>query len=245
VEARLVLPSPLGPLLLRGHGGRLTEIELLDDRAGITDVDEASLAPAREQLDAYFAGELERFDLEVEPGGTAFDRRVWTAVGAIPYGRTLAYGELAARLGVPRAARAVGHANGRNPLPIVIPCHRLIGADGRLTGYRGGLERKRLLLEHEARHRRYTLLGADSVPYRSHEPGTLGGHRRSRVYGRLDCAGALRWLAKGHYASHRVFFADEAAAVAAGYRPCARCLPDAYRSWRAEVGAESAHTRER
>jgi len=79
---------------------------------------------------------------------------------------------------------------------------------------------------------RYTLIGSDGKPYRSATPGTLGGHRRSRIYGRLDCPSALRALANGGYAAHRVFFADEASAVAAGYRPCARCLPDEYRSWK-------------
>ena len=78
----------------------------------------------------------------------------------------------------------------------------------------------------------YTLIGADGKPYRSTTPGTLGGHRRNKVYGRLDCAGALRWIAKGKYVRHRVFFADEATAVAAGYRPCARCLPDRYEAWK-------------
>ena len=79
----------------------------------------------------------------------------------------------------------------------------------------------------------YTLIGADRKPYESEAPGTLGGHRRSKVYGRLDCPGAMRWIARGHYVAHRVFFADEPTAVAAGYRPCARCLPDAYREWKA------------
>ena len=79
----------------------------------------------------------------------------------------------------------------------------------------------------------YTLIGADGKPYVSEAPGTLGGHRRSKVYGRLDCPGARRWIARGHYVAHRVFFADERTAVAAGYRPCARCLPDAYREWKA------------
>jgi methylphosphotriester-DNA--protein-cysteine methyltransferase len=78
----------------------------------------------------------------------------------------------------------------------------------------------------------YTLIGRDGKPYRSPIPGTLGGHRRNKVYGRLDCAGALRWIAKGKYVRHRVFFADEATAVAAGYRPCARCMPDRYRTWK-------------
>lgn len=78
----------------------------------------------------------------------------------------------------------------------------------------------------------YTLIGADAKPYESSTPGTLGGHRRNKVYGRLDCAGALRWIAKGHYVKQRVFFADEATAIAAGYRPCARCMPAEYRAWK-------------
>jgi methylphosphotriester-DNA--protein-cysteine methyltransferase len=84
----------------------------------------------------------------------------------------------------------------------------------------------------------YTLIGADGAPYESAQPGTLGGHRRTKVYGCLDCAGALRWIARGHYVRHRVFFADEAAAIAAGYRPCANCLPELYREWkRTSTGA--------
>ena len=79
----------------------------------------------------------------------------------------------------------------------------------------------------------YALVGADGRPYASATPGTLGGHRRNKVYGRLDCAGALRWIAKGKYVRHRVFFADEATAIAAGYRPCARCMPERYRAWKA------------
>lgn len=81
--------------------------------------------------------------------------------------------------------------------------------------------------------RQYRLLGADRQPYFSDVPGTLGGHRRSRIYGRLDCPGALQWLAKGHYVAHRVFFADEPTAIAAGYRPCARCMPVEYAAWKA------------
>ena len=79
----------------------------------------------------------------------------------------------------------------------------------------------------------YTLVGADGKPHESEVKGTLGGHRRNKIYGRLDCAGAARWIAKGHYVKHRVFFADEATAIAAGYRPCARCLPERYREWKA------------
>ena len=80
--------------------------------------------------------------------------------------------------------------------------------------------------------KRYRLLGADGLPYESAAPGTLGGHRRTKVYGRLDCPGALRWIAKGHYVRHRVFFADEETAIVAGYRPCARCMPEQYRKWK-------------
>ncbi len=82
----------------------------------------------------------------------------------------------------------------------------------------------------------YTLIGTDGRPHESSTPGTLGGHRRTRVYGRLDCPGALRWIARGHYVAHRVFFADEETAIAAGYRPCARCLPERYREWKARTG---------
>ena len=104
----------------------------------------------REQLDAYFAGELETFDLDLDPHGTPFQQRVWDELTRIPYGETISYSELAHRLGDPKLVRAVGLANGRNPISIVIPCHRVIGADGSLVGYGGGLERKRWLLEHEA-----------------------------------------------------------------------------------------------
>jgi methylated-DNA-[protein]-cysteine S-methyltransferase len=105
----------------------------------------------RAQLDEYFAGERREFDLPVDPaGGSEFERRVWAALREIPYGETEAYGELATRIDRPCHARAVGAANGRNPIAIVIPCHRVIGANGKLTGYAGGLGRKRLLLDLES-----------------------------------------------------------------------------------------------
>ena len=107
------------------------------------------LLEAAEQLLAYFDGELERFALPLSPGGTEFQRRVWDAVSAIPYGETTSYSALAASIASPRACRAVGAANGRNPLPIVVPCHRVVGSGGLLTGYGGGLPRKRALLELE------------------------------------------------------------------------------------------------
>ena len=102
------------------------------------------------QLDAYFAGRLRRFELPLAPEGTQFQRQVWSALTTIPYGETLSYGELARRVGRPNACRAVGAANGRNPIPIIIPCHRVIGADGSLTGFGGGLPIKRRLLQLEA-----------------------------------------------------------------------------------------------
>ena len=108
------------------------------------------LLEAADQLRAYFAGELRDFDLPLAPGGTAFQRDVWDAVSAVPYGRTASYAEIAAAVGRPAACRAVGAANGRNPLPVIVPCHRIIGSAGGLTGYGGGLDRKRSLLDLEA-----------------------------------------------------------------------------------------------
>jgi len=108
--------------------------------------DADALAEVSRQLEAYFAGRLEEFDLELAPQGTPFQMQVWRELERIPYGTTISYRELAERIGNPRAVRAVGTANGANPLPIVIPCHRVIGADGRLTGYGGGLEKKEALL---------------------------------------------------------------------------------------------------
>ena len=107
--------------------------------------DEA-FAAVRGQLEEYFAGERTLFDVALEMEGTPFQRRVWRELEAIPYGETISYGELARRVGQPSAARAVGLANGRNPVAVIVPCHRVIGADGSLTGYGGGMERKRILL---------------------------------------------------------------------------------------------------
>src|SRR3954454_8177587 len=111
--------------------------------------DDTWAAGVIEQLAAYFAGELKEFDLELDLGGTEFQRLVWTELLKIPYGETTTYGELAERLGRPSAARAVGLANGKNPISIIVPCHRVIGSTGSLTGYGGGLPRKRYLLAFE------------------------------------------------------------------------------------------------
>jgi methylated-DNA-[protein]-cysteine S-methyltransferase len=226
------IDSPLGELLLVGDGHALTGLHMGAAPDAGWRRDPAAFRAAAEQLGAYFAGELREFDLPLAPLGTPFQRAVWSALRDIPYGRTTSYAELAAAVGRPGAARAVGAANGRNPISIVIPCHRVIGAGGALTGYGGGLPRKRMLLDLEAASRTWTLIGADGRPYQSPTPGTLGGHRRSKGYGRLDCPAALRWIAKGHYVKHRVFFADEATAIAAGYRPCAVCMPERYAEWK-------------
>lgn len=148
--------SPLGPLTLAGVGSTLTHLLMAGqahepDRCG-WQRDDGAFADAAEQLAAYFAGELTEFDLDVRPAGTDFQRRVWTALRGIPYGQTRSYADIARRVGCPAGARAVGLANGRNPVGIVIPCHRVIGSTGRLTGYGGGLDRKQTLLELERAH---------------------------------------------------------------------------------------------
>lgn len=147
-------PSPIGELLLVGDGERLSALRFAGRAARIDDSwrrAEEPFADARRQLDEYFAGERVRFELELAPSTTApgLERRVWAQLARIPYGHTTSYGELARSLGEPGAARAVGAANARNPFAIIVPCHRVIGADGRLTGYGGGIERKRFLLELE------------------------------------------------------------------------------------------------
>ena len=154
-------PTPIGTLGIRASDRGLTGIFMEEqrhasepsERAG-WDRSDARLAVARAQFEEYFAGTRTAFDLPFDfdgVGGTAFQRRVWAALTEIPYGETISYGELARRIGQPTAVRAVGLANGRNPLPIIVPCHRVIGANGSLTGFGGGIERKRALLDLEAR----------------------------------------------------------------------------------------------
>jgi methylated-DNA-[protein]-cysteine S-methyltransferase len=140
-------PSPVGDILLRADDeGRLTDLHLRHNGARAND---GPFDAVREQLDAYFAGDLDRFDVPLAVHGTDFQRRVWAQLAQIPFGETISYSELARRMGDLKLVRAVGSANGRNPISIIIPCHRVIGADGSLVGYGGGLERKKWLLEHE------------------------------------------------------------------------------------------------
>ena len=147
------LTTPIGELLLIADSdGALTAVHL-PGRHGSTagmQRDDALLEPARRQLAEYFAGERRDFDLPLRPEGAPFQLQVWDKLKAIPYGETVSYGEIARELGHPTASRAVGAANGRNPIAIVVPCHRVIGANGSLTGYAGGLDQKRALLDLEA-----------------------------------------------------------------------------------------------
>ena len=149
--------SPIGVLTLTSNGSALTQLVIAREDAAKPDSMEPDrdpvLAAAREQLDAYIDMRLTHFDLPLAPRGTEFQRRVWDSLKAIPYGETISYAELARRVDNPTAVRAVGAANGRNPLMIIVPCHRVIGADGSLTGFGGGIDRKRWLLDHEARAR--------------------------------------------------------------------------------------------
>ena len=159
----VVTGSPVGALTVVATGGALTGLYLENHRhapgpaafGDRADPADPLLAAATGQLADYFAGARTRFDLPLSPAGTPFQRMVWTALAGIGFGQTITYGQLAERLGCPAASRAVGLANGRNPISIVVPCHRVIGADGSLTGYGGGLERKRFLLDLEARPRRW------------------------------------------------------------------------------------------
>ena len=148
-----IIDSPIGQLTLAGRGSTLTNLRMVDqtyepDRADWL-LDDRAFPEAVAQLQAYFAGERREFDLDLEFGGTEFQRKVWTALRTIPYGETRTYGEIAAQIGSPTAFRAVGLANGHNPIAVIVPCHRVIGANGSLTGFGGGIARKRSLLDLE------------------------------------------------------------------------------------------------
>jgi methylated-DNA-[protein]-cysteine S-methyltransferase len=158
-RTHVTIASPVGPLTLVAAGGGLAGLYMQAQRhrpgpaalGAPGDLAAAPFAAAAAQLGAYFAGKLTSFDLPLEPAGTPFQESVWMALRAIPYGPTVSYAQLAAGLGAPRASRAVGLANGRNPISIVVPCHRVVGTDGSLTGYGGGVDRKRFLLDLEQR----------------------------------------------------------------------------------------------
>ena len=153
------VPSPIGDLYITARDGAITGLHMGQPK-GVEAVigrwtrDPRMLAAARAQLEAYLAGELTTFDLALSSGGTPFQQQVWAELRKIPYGETISYLELANRIGNPKAMRAVGAANGRNPIAIIVPCHRVIGANGSMTGFGGGIERKVWLLSHEAAHAR-------------------------------------------------------------------------------------------
>jgi methylated-DNA-[protein]-cysteine S-methyltransferase len=169
------IPSPVGRLLLVAEAGGLTGVYFETYRHGRQPgpdlkhaPDSETLQEAREQLDAYFAGDLSTFTLPLAAHGTPFQQQVWAELRGILLGDTISYGELARRVGNPSAVRAVAAANARNPISIVVPCHRVIGADGSLTGFGGSLERKRWLLDHESERRSVAglqlSLGAVPIP---------------------------------------------------------------------------------
>ena len=159
MRTHTVIDSIVGTLTLVAEEGAIVGLYMDlqrhrpdDDKLGEPDPRGREVEPfkaAADQLDAYFDGELTRFDVPLAPHGSEFQQRVWAALQEIPYGRTESYGELAERIGSPGGARAVGLANGKNPIGIIIPCNRVVGADGSLTGYGGGIERKKQLLDLE------------------------------------------------------------------------------------------------
>lgn len=158
VRVHVILPSPIGPLTLVAEAGQLAALYLdterhRPDEDSLGEPGDAGAAPfaaAARQLADYFGGQLTEFDLPLAPAGTDFQRRVWAALQTIPYGQTWSYAQLAEKIGRASAVRAVGLANSKNPIAVVIPCHRVIGSDGSLTGYGGGLDRKRFLLDLES-----------------------------------------------------------------------------------------------
>ncbi|MDR2166526.1 MAG: methylated-DNA--[protein]-cysteine S-methyltransferase [Clostridiales bacterium] len=143
--------SPIGPLLISYDDNFIRGAHFDREQTQET-VQNPLILRAIEQLDQYFAGKLQDFDLPLKPAGTDFQRRVWAQLCGIAYGETRSYGQVAAAIGQPKASRAVGGANNKNPIIIMIPCHRVIGADGKLVGYGGGMERKIWLLDHENNH---------------------------------------------------------------------------------------------
>lgn len=147
------IESPMGPILMLSNGTGLTGLRISDpnpEAGWVESADAAPFAQARRELAEYFAGERTDFTIPLAPEGTEFQKQVWAELEKIPYGITISYGELATRIGNPAASRAVGLANGRNPIWLVVPCHRVIGSSGKMVGYAGGIERKIAMLDFEA-----------------------------------------------------------------------------------------------
>ena len=151
------IETPLGIAKINGDDNGIASITVLNSNEKTTDIIPEVLQDCVYQLKEYFEGSRQQFDLKLNPGGTVFQKRVWEALQTIPYHTTMSYLELSKQLGDIKAIRAVANANGKNPLWIVVPCHRVIGSDGSLTGYAGGLHRKQWLLEHESPYRQQSL----------------------------------------------------------------------------------------
>jgi methylated-DNA-[protein]-cysteine S-methyltransferase len=148
-QNQIFLKTPLGTAKISGNESGISAIQILDEEIPSSKEIPDFLQLAAEQLDSYFKGNLEKFDLKLKPEGTDFQQKVWKAISAIPFGKTCSYLELSRKLGDEKAIRAVASANGKNPIWVIIPCHRVIGSDGSLTGYAGGIHRKQWLLNHE------------------------------------------------------------------------------------------------
>ncbi|MCK0123110.1 methylated-DNA--[protein]-cysteine S-methyltransferase [Gelidibacter sp. F2691] len=152
-----IIPSPLGFTKISGDAQGISSITILNSEERLTDIIPVALQDCAQQLSEYFEGTRKAFDLNLNLQGTAFQNKVWEALQDIPYGTTLSYLQLSQQVGDVKAIRAVANANGKNPLWIVVPCHRVIGSDGSLTGYAGGLSRKQWLLEHESPYKQQRL----------------------------------------------------------------------------------------
>ncbi|MEZ9452536.1 methylated-DNA--[protein]-cysteine S-methyltransferase [Vibrio splendidus] len=146
---KMLYDAPIGKMIIRSNGQAMVEIDHINVELDITENPDELCLEASRQLDEYFAGQRKSFDLPLQPKGTDFQLKAWVALTTIPYGETISYGEQAKRMDNPKAVRAVGGANGKNPFSIVVPCHRVIGANGTLTGYTGGMNRKEWLLSFE------------------------------------------------------------------------------------------------
>ncbi len=154
---QVTIKTPLGHAKIEGNEEGIASILVLNNEQALSHSIPDELKDCVKQLDEYFQGTRQKFSLKLNPTGTEFQKRVWNELVNIPYGKTLSYLELSKRLGDPKAIRAIANANGKNPIWIVIPCHRVIGSDGSLTGYAGGLYRKKWLLDHESPNKQQSL----------------------------------------------------------------------------------------
>tara|TARA_R110002073_G_scaffold56835_9_gene144487 strand:+ start:44352 stop:44825 length:474 start_codon:yes stop_codon:yes gene_type:complete len=152
-----IINTPLGFAKLEGDGTGISSLTILNNEAEVSKIIPETLEDAARQIDEYFKGERTQFSIKLNAQGTEFQKRVWNKLLTIPYGKTTSYLELSKELGDVKAIRAVASANGKNPLWIIVPCHRVIGSDGSLTGYAGGLSRKQWLLEHESPYKQQSL----------------------------------------------------------------------------------------